>query len=47
MDKRYLKCIAENYGGTADMGLDEKCVIAEPTAKQFGIVVGDFVELHV
>jgi len=33
-------------GGTADMGLDEKAVVAESTARQFGIVVGDKILLH-
>ena len=34
------------YGGTADLGLVEKAVVAETTAKQFGIQVGDFIQLH-
>lgn len=32
--------------GVADMGLDEKAVIAETTAKEFGIKVGEVVQLH-
>lgn len=38
--------LKETYGGTADMGLDEKAVVAESTARQFGIVVGDKILLH-
>jgi lipoprotein-releasing system permease protein len=34
------------YGGTADLGFDEKAVVAETTAKQFGIRVGDRIQLH-
>ncbi len=36
----------EKYGGNADLGLDEKAVVAETTAKQFGISVGDTIKLH-
>ena len=36
----------KKYGGTADMGLDEKAVVAESTAVQFGIRVGDKILLH-
>lgn len=32
--------------GSADMGLDEKAVLAETTAKEFGIEVGDVIQLH-
>ena len=38
--------LKDKYGGTADMGLDEKAVVAESTAKQFGIRVGDKILLH-
>lgn len=34
------------YGGTAEMGLEEKAVVAETTAKQFGIAVGSRIQLH-
>lgn len=33
-------------GGTADMGLDERAVVAESTARNFGIRVGDTILLH-
>ncbi|MEO1843741.1 MAG: ABC transporter permease, partial [Akkermansiaceae bacterium] len=37
----------EKYdGGTAAMGLDEKAVVAETTAKQFRLRVGDVIMLH-
>ena len=36
----------EKYGGTADMGLDEKVVVSEGTALAFGIHVGDTVQLY-
>ena len=38
--------LKETYGGTADMGLDEKAVVAESTANQFGLIVGDKILLH-
>ncbi len=38
--------LKETYGGTADMGLDEKAVVAESTARQFGLIVGDKILLH-
>jgi len=36
----------EKYGGTAEMGLDEKTVVSEATAKRFGIQVGDTIQLY-
>ena len=38
--------LKEKYGGTADMGLDDRAVVAESTARQFGISVGDRILLH-
>ncbi|NNM27996.1 MAG: ABC transporter permease, partial [Akkermansiaceae bacterium] len=38
--------IAPKYGGTAAMGLDEKAVLSETTAKSFGIQVGDTVQIY-
>ncbi|MBL50214.1 MAG: hypothetical protein CMP28_14875 [Roseibacillus sp.] len=38
--------LKEKYGGTADMGLDDRAVVAESTARQFGIAVGDRILLH-
>lgn len=43
LDELILK---DKYGGNADMGLDQKAVVAETTADQFGIAVGDFIRLH-
>ena len=33
-------------GGTADIGLDERAVVAESTARNFDISVGDTILLH-
>jgi lipoprotein-releasing system permease protein len=38
--------IDPKYGGSADMGLGEKAVVSETTARAFGILVGDMVQLY-
>lgn len=38
--------LEESYGGSADMGLDEKAVLSETVAKEYGIRVGDLVQLY-
>lgn len=34
------------YGGSVDMGLDEKAVVSETLAKEYGLRVGDMVQLY-
>lgn len=38
--------LEESYGGSADMGLDEKAVVSETVAKEYGLRVGDMVQLY-
>lgn len=38
--------LEESYGGSADMGLDEKAVVSETVAKEYGLRVGDLVQLY-
>ena len=35
-----------SYGGSVDMGLDEKAVVSETLAKEYGLKVGDMVQLY-
>ncbi len=43
---RSLQSLINKGNGTADMGLGENAVISSITAKQFGIHVGDTVQVH-